>query len=87
MKFNQRKQMKYKHKVLSNKKEFPLNKVKVKPRNDQKLLTIKNRLLFLDDIEGNIHKIETLLRLGGTRKQTLTEQDLIKVINFILLQK
>ena len=60
--------MKYKHNVLSNKKEFPLNKAKVKPRNDQKLLTIRNRILFLDDFDANVDKIESLLLLGGTRK-------------------
>ena len=46
--------MKYKHNVLSNKKEFPLNKAKAKPRNEQKLLSIRNRMLFLDDFDANV---------------------------------
>ena len=68
-----RKDMQYRHNVFSNKKEFPLNKAKIKPRNDQKLLTIHNKLVFLDDFESNIDKIEKFLLLGGTKKQTLTE--------------
>ena len=79
-----RKDMKYRHNVLSNKKEFPLNKEKIKPRNDQKLLTIHNKLLILNDFSANVEAIENLLLLGGTKKQTLTEQDLVKVINSVL---
>ena len=60
--------MKYRNNVLSNKKEFPLNKEKIKPRNDQKLLTIHNKNLLLDDFSGNIEAIEKLLLLGGTKK-------------------
>ena len=44
-----RKEMQYKNNVMTNKKEYPLNKVKAKPRNDQKLLTIRNKLLILDE--------------------------------------
>ena len=66
--------MKYRHNVLSNKKEFPLNKEKmVKPRNEQKLLTIHNKHVILDDFKTNIDTIEKLLLLGGSKKQTLTE--------------
>ena len=44
-----RKEMQYKNNVMTNKKEYPLNKVKAKLRNDQKLLTIRNKLLILDE--------------------------------------
>ena len=85
-KFKLRKDLIYKHNVLSNKKEFPLNKAKVKPRNDQKLLTIRNKLMILDDFDANVEKIESFLKHGGTPKQILSEQDLVKVINHVLVR-
>ena len=48
-------------------------------------MTIHNKLIFLDDFTTNIDTIEKFLLLGGTKKQTLTEQDLVKVINQVLL--
>ena len=49
------------------------------------MLTIRNKLLFLDDFNTNIETIEKFLLLGGTKKQTLTELDLVKIINQVLL--
>ena len=61
-----RKDMKYKNNVMTNKKEYPLSKVKAKPANDQKPLTIRNKQLLIEDFSNNVEQVVSLLQLGGT---------------------
>ena len=65
-KHKMRKDMQYKNNVMTNKKEYPLNKVKTKPRNDQKLLTIRNKIFVLDNFKKHVEQVIPLMMLGGT---------------------
>ena len=42
--------------------------------------------MILDDFDANVEKIESFLKHGGTPKQILSEQDLVKVINHVLVR-